>query len=142
MVIKGLLLIIIGFSGGLAVGSGTVAFLSVLGIIPRLSQLTKTSNHIRQYEWSVITGSIAGTWFSLRDITFSLSPFILIPLGIAAGIFTGMVAAALTEVINVLPILAKRIGIHEKILILLMALVLGKVIGSLFHWSFFVDIKP
>lgn len=46
--------------------------------------------------------------------------------------------AALTEVLNVLPILAKRVGVEGKIIVLLVALVLGKVIGSLFHWIYFV----
>jgi stage V sporulation protein AB len=134
-----ILLIIIGFSGGLAVGCGFVAFLTVLGIIPRLTQLTKTATLIRSYEWSVVSGAIVGTWLGLRSIELGLSPFLLLPIGLAAGIFVGMLAAALTEVLNVLPILAKRIGINEKILVLLMAIVLGKMLGSLFHWTFFID---
>ncbi len=50
-----------------------------------------------------------------------------------------MMTAALTEVLNVWPILAKRIGVDDKIVILLMALVFGKIFGSLFHWIYFVD---
>jgi stage V sporulation protein AB len=53
--------------------------------------------------------------------------------------FIGMLAAALTEVLNVFPILAKRIGLGDKIVILLMAIVFGKIIGSLFHWIYFVN---
>ncbi|TCP31726.1 stage V sporulation protein AB [Scopulibacillus darangshiensis] len=137
--IKDILLIIIGFSGGLAVGSGFVAFLTVLGIIPRLTQLTKTHHFIRGYEWSVILGAVIGTWGGLRNTHLIMPALLLIPIGLASGIFVGMLAAALTEVLNVLPILSKRIGINEQILVLLMAIVLGKVFGSLFHWSFFVD---
>ncbi len=62
----------------------------------------------------------------------------LVILGIFCGTFIGMLAAALTEVLNVLPILAKRVGVEGKIVVLLVALVLGKVIGSLFHWIYFV----
>ncbi|GAA3322487.1 hypothetical protein GCM10020331_042560 [Ectobacillus funiculus] len=55
------------------------------------------------------------------------------------GVFVGMLSAALTEVLNVLPILAKRIGVDgKKIVVLLMALVLGKVLGSLFHWLYLI----
>lgn len=32
----------IGFAGGVAVGSGFVAFITVLDIVPRLAQLSKT----------------------------------------------------------------------------------------------------
>ncbi|WP_027724416.1 stage V sporulation protein AB [Tuberibacillus calidus] len=139
MVMDDVLLIIVGFSGGLAVGCGFVAFLTVLGIIPRLTQLTKTYDAIRKYEWSVILGVLASTWFGLRYSSFSLPGFLLIPIGLAAGMFVGMLAAALTEVLNVFPILAKRLGINEKILLLMMALVLGKVLGSFFHWTYFID---
>lgn len=46
--------IIVGFASGLAVGGGFVAFLTVLGIIPRLMQLTKTMKYIQFYEWAVV----------------------------------------------------------------------------------------
>lgn len=140
MTLEILFLIVIGFAGGIAVGSGFVAFLTVLGVIPRLTQLTKTMKYIHSYEWSVVLGATLGGWVFLREPIFHYFSVILIPIGLASGIFFGMLAAALTEVLNVLPILAKRIGIQEKILILLMAIVFGKIVGSLFHWVYFVDL--
>ncbi|WP_085523487.1 stage V sporulation protein AB [Tuberibacillus sp. Marseille-P3662] len=137
--IEEVVLIIIGFSGGLAVGCGFVAFLTVLGIIPRLTQLSKTNHLIRWLEWGVVLGAIIGTSISLWNIKLALPSFLLIPIGLFSGLFIGMLAAALTEVLNVLPILAKRIGINQQILILLMAIVLGKICGSLFHWTYFVN---
>ncbi|RBW70368.1 stage V sporulation protein AB [Bacillus taeanensis] len=139
MVIKIMTVMMIGFAEGIAVGGGFVAFLSVLGVIPRLTQLTKTKRFIRGYEWSVISGTVLFGWLSLRNGTLGFSPLLLIPFGLCAGIFVGMLAAALTEVLNVLPILAKRIGFDEKILLLLMAIVFGKICGSLFHWLYFVN---
>ena len=139
MIVDYVMVVIIGFAGGLAVGCGFVAFLAVLGIIPRLAQLTKTPQFIREYEWSIVFSAVFGAWVSLRNDHFHLSHLLLIPIGLGAGIFVGMLAAALTEVLNVLPILAKRIGIHEQILLLLMAIVLGKMFGSLFHWTLFVS---
>lgn len=73
--------------------------------------------------------------FMESDIFFF--PAFLIPIGLMYGIFIGMLAAALTEVTNVLPILAKRIGVDDQIVWLLMAIVIGKVAGSLFHWMYF-----
>ncbi|QED48497.1 stage V sporulation protein AB [Cytobacillus dafuensis] len=129
----------IGLAGGLAVGSGFVAFLSVLGIIPRLMQLTKTMKMIRFYEWAVIMGAVLGGMCTLWNPIFVFTPSLLIPIGLAAGVFVGMLAAALTEVLNVLPILAKRIGIDGQIVILLMAIVFGKIFGSLYQWMYFVN---
>lgn len=131
----------IGLAAGLAVGAGFVAFLAVLGIIPRLTQLTKTMKYIHYYEWGVVAGAVIIGWLSLSDYVFRLPQFILIPIGLCNGIFVGMLAAALTEILNVFPILAKRIGIDDKIIFLIIAIVFGKIFGSLFHWVYFVDIK-
>lgn len=133
-----LIVIFIGLAGGLAVGSGFVAFLAVLGVIPRLTQLSKTMKMIIAYQWSVILGAVIGGLASLRDPMLHLSPYFLIPLGLAGGIFVGMMAAALTEVLNVFPILTKRIGMEDKIVILMMAFVFGKILGSLYQWLFYV----
>jgi stage V sporulation protein AB len=139
MTIDVILVIMIGLAGGLAVGSGFVAFIVVLGVIPRLTQLTKTMKSIHAYELAVVAGALTGGWVSLRNTALYLSKYLLIPMGLFSGVFIGMLAAALTEVLNVWPILAKRIGIEEKIVILLMAIAFGKVFGSLFHWVYFVD---
>lgn len=141
MIISILFIILVGIASGLAVGSGFVAFLTVLGVIPRLTQLTKTMKLIALYEWAVVLGAVMGTIGSLREPVLNLTPYITIPLGLAGGVFVGMLAAALTEVLNVLPILAKRVRVDDKLEILLMAIVLGKVSGSLFHWIFFIGNK-
>jgi stage V sporulation protein AB len=140
MTISILIVMFIGLAGGLAVGTGYVAFLTVLGVIPRLTQLSKTMKMIHWYEWAVVMGALTGVLVSLEDILLFLKSYFLIPIGLATGIFYGMVAAALTEVLNVLPILAKRVGVDGKITILIMALVLGKILGSLFHWIYFVKL--
>jgi stage V sporulation protein AB len=139
MGIKVVLVMFVGLGGGLAVGSGLVAFLTVLGIVPRLMQLSKTYSYIRSYEISIILGAVLGGWMNLRDASLSFPSFVLVPIGLMAGIFVGMLAAALTEVLNVLPILAKRVGFGEKIIIILMAIVFGKISGSLFHWIYYIN---
>jgi len=139
MTAKIIFVIFVGFAGGLAVGAGFVAFLAVLGIIPRLTQLSKTLRYIHLYEWAVVLGAVVGAIATLRDPVLFISPYTLIPLGLAGGIFVGMLAAALTEILNVFPLLAKRIHIEDKLLILLMAFVFGKIFGSLFQWIYFVN---
>lgn len=138
MTIKVIAVIFLGLSSGLVVGSGFVAFLTVLGIIPRLTQLSKTMKKIHSYEWAVIIGAVTGVVASLRDPVLGLSAIFLIPLGLTGGIFVGMTAAALTEVLNVIPILSKRIGLDGKIISLLMAIVFGKIFGSIFQWVYFI----
>ncbi|PAV29547.1 stage V sporulation protein AB [Virgibacillus profundi] len=133
-----LIQIIIGFSGGLAVGAGFVAFLTVLGIIPRLIQLSKSEKLLKVYIGCVIFGILFGTYLSFTNITWEQPMILLAFWGLLHGIFNGMLAAALTEVLNVFPILNKRLGIDQHILWLLMAIVFGKIAGSIFQWTIFV----
>lgn len=140
MSLKILVAIFVSLSAGVAVGMGFVAFITVLGIIPRMMQLTKTERMILLYEAAAIFGVITGSWLSLSEPVFTLLPSLLSIAGLFYGIFVGMLAAALTEVLNVFPILAKRIRLEERLLYLLMAMVLGKIFGSLFHWIYFVNL--
>lgn len=130
--------IMIGLASGLAVGAGFVAFLTLLGIIPRLIQISKSEKYIKVYGTCVILGSLFGTYLSFTTITWNESALILFFWGCFHGIFNGMLAAALTEVLNVFPLLSKRIGVDRYILSLLMAIVFGKIVGSLFQWLVFV----
>lgn len=124
----------LGVAGGIAVGSGFVAFLVVLDIIPRLAQITKSYRRIRAYEWAVIAGVLFFTLTDFYNWKAGLFPLGAAAFGLFAGCFVGMLAAALTEVVNVLPILARRIGLADYIAWLLLAMILGKVAGSLFEW--------
>ena len=137
MIIQICSVLFVGLAGGLAVGAGFVAFLTVLGVIPRLTQLTKTYHKLHYYEVGVIAGVVCGSIISLNDISLYVPAIILLFIGAFSGVFNGMLAAALTEVLNVWPILTKRIGVHDKLIYLLMAIVIGKICGSLFQWIFF-----
>ncbi|WP_085991982.1 stage V sporulation protein AB [Oceanobacillus senegalensis] len=132
--------IVIGFSGGLAVGGGFVAFITVLGIIPRLIQLSKTYKLVKVYTASIIIGLLFGTYLSFADVNLHQPVFLLTIWGLFHGIFNGMLAAALTEVLNVYPILTRRIRLERSLLILLMAITFGKIFGSLFQWTIFVKL--
>ncbi|MGP4060150.1 stage V sporulation protein AB [Halobacillus sp. H74] len=129
---------LIGLASGIAVGTGFVAFLTVLGIVPRLMQLSHTESKLRHYEIAVILGVFFGIYLSFGDFPMQMTLPGLIIWGLFHGIFIGMLAAALTEVLNVFPLLFKRIGVDGFLFTLLMALVLGKIAGSLFQWIIFV----
>lgn len=130
----------IGFSGGLVVGAGFVAFITVLNIIPRLIQLSKTAKFIKVYSACIVLGLLFGTFLSFYPGNFYQPLIILLLWGLLHGIFNGLLAAALTEVLHVFPILSKRVRMEGILLWLLMAIVFGKIIGSLFQWLYFVTI--
>lgn len=126
--------IVIGFSSGLMIGAGFIALLTVLGVIPRLIQLSKTPRLVNLFGAATIIGALFGTYLSFTTFTWQLGNVFIIFWGLMQGIFNGMVAAALTEVLNVFPILAKRLRLDKQLYWLLMALVFGKIFGSLFQW--------
>ncbi|MHA0855513.1 stage V sporulation protein AB [Paenibacillus sp. CMAA1364] len=133
----GVVEIILGIAGGIAVGSGVIAFILVLDIIPRLAQLTFTYHKVHWYEAALILGSLIGTISDFWHWTASFNPIVSIIIGLFFGVFVGLLAAALTEVLNVLPILAKRLHMKNYIVGLLMAMVAGKILGSFFDWFIF-----
>ncbi|MGP4071992.1 stage V sporulation protein AB [Piscibacillus sp. B03] len=138
MMISYVVEVFIGLAGGLAVGSGFVAFITVLGIIPRLVQLSKSKKFLQFYEWAVVLGALFGIFLSFTQATFQLPILVEMFWGLLHGVFIGMLAAALTEVLNVFPIMAKRMRLGEKIQLLVLAIVFGKIIGSLFQWIIYV----
>src|SRR5690625_4002423 len=106
----------IGFSSGIAVGAGFVAVLTMLGIVPRLLNLGQTPYQINWYTLSLVLGTLVGSFLTFTEIKLNL-PFIILPLwGLFHGLFIGMVIAALAEVLNVYPIIAKRIGLSNYVL--------------------------
>lgn len=136
--LQNLFIAVLGIGGGLAVGSGLVALLIVFDLIPRLAQLTNAFRLSIWFETAIISGALYWTFADFMDWRLSLTaPLVLSGAGLFDGIFVGMLAAALTEVMNVLPILAKRLQLSRYIIGLLMAMVLGKTLGSLFDWLVF-----
>lgn len=126
--------VLIGVASGLAVGGGLVAFITVLDLIPRLAQITRTIKHIVWFEHAVVAGALFWTVADFEDLHLPLFAAGAGGIGLLQGIFVGMLAAALTEVLNVLPIMARRLRIDGFITWLIMSMVFGKIAGSLFDW--------
>ena len=125
------LLPLIGLSGGFAVGSAFVALLIVLDLIPRLVQITRAYRRSWIFESAIVAGTMY--WICADSFGWKLNwaPAALLVPAIFQGLFVGMLAAALTEVLNVIPIVADRLRLKPFLFALLVALALGKVAGSL-----------
>lgn len=123
-----------GLAGGFSVGSAFVALLIVLDLVPRLVQLTRAYRRSGVFESALLCGVL---YWSCADLFGWIVPmqagWLVIP-SLFQGVFVGMFAAALTEVLNVIPIVAKRLRLSPYLFALLIAMVLGKVVGSLVDW--------
>ena len=124
---------VIGFSNGIMVGAGIVALLSVLQIIPRLSQLTNTYRYVKLYEDVIVIASVLASYLSLAEIKINMSILVVL-IGFCIGIFIGMLASALAEVLNVIPVLIRRFKLQGYTTFIIYSLIFGKVIGSLLNW--------
>lgn len=129
-----LLVIFLGFSNGIIVGSGIVALITLLDIIPRLAQLTKTYQYIQLYENTIILGAVLAAYGSLTKTSIGLNPLVTVIVGFFIGTFVGLLASALAEVMNVMPVIVRRFRLEGYVIYILYSLIFGKVIGSFLHW--------
>lgn len=131
---KILLSILIGFSIGVIIAGAVFSFIAIIGVVPRLAQKTKTQNYIKLYEEVII---IAGIWGALTifiDFKINLPVILVAFLSLCLGVFIGCLAVSLTEVLNVVPILTRRISIDKGLKIFMLAIAIGKLIGSLMYF--------
>ena len=129
-------------AAGFAAAGGFVAFVSLMGVIPRLSAMTKTASHIPLYENCLAHGLIAMNLISLYPLDFSFLPRILSTLflncgGFFTGIFVGCLAGALAEVVNIIPVMARRLKVRKGFPWFVKAFALGKCIGTLLQFFVF-----
>ncbi len=127
------MLAISGFAGGLVVAAGVFAFITLLGVVNRLASKTSTAKHIVIYENMVILGGILGnTWFVYQwDIPFGMIGLIL--FGLFSGMFIGCQAMAIAEVLDVIPVFAKRVKIKYGMPYVVATIAMGKAVGAFFQ---------
>lgn len=124
-------LALIGFSSGFIVAGGVVALMVGLGIITRFIGVSHTAKHILLYEDAILLGAVAGTLLTVFDIRLVTGTWILALGGLFMGIFVGGWILALAEVINVFPVYCRRLGITKGLSLIVIAMAVGKVLGSL-----------
>ncbi|WFD09437.1 stage V sporulation protein AB [Tepidibacter hydrothermalis] len=126
---------VLGFSEGIVVGSGIVALLTLLDIIPRLCQITNSYQYLAKYEYMLIFGAFFGSLFSLTNVSFNFGSICLILFGGFYGIFIGMLASALAEAVDVIPVMQRRLNIQGMVKYIITVLIIGKTVGSIVCWT-------
>lgn len=136
LILTWLALITIGLSEGIIVGGAIAAFFSVLGIVARLAQLTKTPTYIYYYALAITLGASLTSLFQFMKVSFYQVDVLIALIGLTMGFFIGFLAGALTEVLNVIPIICRRLYLEKYLDLILFFFILGKVLGSLFYWLY------
>lgn len=148
--IKEIVLAVFGFSFGLMVAGGVFTVLFIVGLVPRFAGKTDTARYEILYEEFIIAGSVVGCIFSVfqfpyligdamqqmpqglyRVITF----LILVVIGIFSGMFVGCLALATAEMLDSIPIFTRRIGFRHGLGMIVLAIALGKLCGSLLYFG-------
>lgn len=133
-----------GVSFGILVSAGVFTVLFVVGLIPRFAGKTNTARFEILYEECIIFGSLAACVLSVFPINGSLETLmthvsflgwlLLVAIGVFSGIFVGCLAIALAEVLDGIPIFARRIKLKKGLDIAIFSVAVGKVTGSLIYF--------
>ncbi|MFG6322756.1 MAG: stage V sporulation protein AB [Lachnospiraceae bacterium] len=147
MVWQTILLWVMGISSGIMVSAGVFTVLFVVGLVPRFAGRTDTARCELFYEECLIFGALLADILSVFPIEGSIGEFVeqvsflrsalillLVLIGFFAGIFVGCLSIALAEVLDGIPIFARRIRLKMGVSIAVLAVALGKIAGSLVYF--------
>lgn len=156
MFLNNLLLIFIGLSSGLIVSGGVFTVLISVGLIPRFAGKMHVARRIFVLEEMVILGTLTGNFASIftryamlgslirshrllgnaTEGVWNLCALLLLAvIGLFSGIFVGCLALAIAEMLDSIPIFARRVGFRHGLGIAILAVALGKCIGSLIYFT-------
>lgn len=128
--------ILVGFGAGSMLAGGLVAFISVIGVVPLMSYRTKTKHHAKLYENAIAVGSISGAILTMWPVIIKIPPLFIVIFSFAFGNFVGVLIIALAEVLDVMPILDRRIKIKKGISLIVYAFAAGKLVGALYYYLY------
>lgn len=150
---KSFLLILLGASYGLLAAAGVFTVFVAVGLVPRFAGKTHTAKKVLLYEEMVVFGTLIGgavtvfpeyfqigtyirenfaQWNNLWDI---LGKAFQIVYGLFSGMFIGCLALAIAEMLDSIPIFARRISFRHGIGLAILGVAAGKLCGSLFYFG-------
>ena len=123
-------LFFLGLVSGIIIAGGLFAFVVKVGVITRLVTATRTANYIPIYEDVLVVGVKIANSISLYQFRTSYMGFVLPVCGLFSGIYVGCLAVALAEVVNVMPVFARRVKLKYGMSLLIVAFAIGKMLGT------------
>ena len=132
--IKHMASVFIGFGSGLVVAGAVYAFITIVGVVPRLAQKTRTTGQIRGYETALLAGGVFGTLAGIFRFYLPIGGVGVAVISMANGIFIGCLAMSLAEVLNVIPIFSRRARLQRGMFFLVLAIAAGKLVGALLYF--------
>ena len=152
MIWRKLFLLAVGGCYGLLSAAGVFTVLAAVGLIPRFAGRTHTADHAMEYETMVILGSIGGCLVSVFPENCGIGSYLrtvcpgltllwegagqvfLSIAGLSCGMFVGCLALAIAEMLDSIPIFARRISFQKGLPWVVLSMALGKLAGSLLYF--------
>jgi len=135
-------LLLIGLCAGGAVAAGIFAFIAMIGVVPRLAGRSHTARYIELYEDMIVVGGAGGNLLSLYGqqaiwgIGGRLGLALVAVIGLLSGVFVGGLVMSLTETLDAIPVMVRRVRLQLGLAWVVLAFSLGKMVGSLvFFWQ-------
>lgn len=136
MLIRHLFIGAVGLMSGFAVAGGTFALFIALSIVPRIIGKSSTAQQIFRYENAIMAGGVLGNIATVyTNIRIPLGSPFLILYGLCSGVQVGCLVMALSEIMNVFPIIFRRMKLKIGMSWVITAMAVGKVVGGLWYFS-------
>ncbi len=131
MLIRHVCLAIAAFAGGAVIAGGYFAFISLIGVYPKLLEKVKGNRHYILIECLLTYGASLANVIYIFNIRIPVTQIGLAVITLFGGIFTGCLIGALAEVLNVFPIISRRFYLRRYLPYVIYAVAAGKMIGSI-----------
>lgn len=149
---KSFFLILLGAGYGLLASAGVFTVFVAVGLVPRFAGKTHTAGKIFLYEEMVILGTLIGGTVTVFPEYFQIGAFVRqafpqwtglwellgkcaqVIYGLFSGMFIGCLALAIAEMLDSIPILARRISFRHGIGLAILGVAAGKLCGALFYF--------
>lgn len=142
MLLRYLLLVFSGFSFGALASAGVFTVLVAISLVPRFAGRTRTASHILFYEDCVVYGTIFGMIFSVFQeserysaiLLHWISPLPEMIMGFFIGCFVGCLALSIAEMLDSIPIFARRVRLRYGLGVVILCVAFGKMIGAFYYF--------
>lgn len=150
--VKLVLLALFGLSFGALASAGVFTVLVAVGLVPRFAGKTHTAGKVILYEEMVIFGTLTGCFVSIFSRYCQIGAFLQehfpggngwwevmgnlgqLVFGLFGGMFIGCLALAIAEMLDSIPILARRVSFRHGLGFAILSMAAGKLCGSLFYF--------
>ena len=149
---RSLFLVIVGGSYGLLSAAGVFTVFVTVGLIPRFAGKTHTARYVVLYEEMVVFGTFAGCFATVfsrycgfgaflqqsfperLQLWYALGMVLQLVFGLFSGMFVGCLALAIAEMLDSIPIFARRISFRHGLGLAILCVAIGKLCGSLLYF--------